>query len=260
MDVTIYMMTDIRNSLDERIDYIVEGNNESNITIIFVHGFGVDKHETAGYFDDVAQRLGKTYKIIRFDFSGCGKSEGKLEEKDYEKWTDDLLAILKFTRDHFKGKIYIFAQSMGTFITSLACPDEIEKTIFTGIPNTNTDFIIKRMIDRFGTRPGAVVNLDGVSEFPRSSGAVQKIGPSFWKVLQTFDPVSTVMKYSQKTKLILIHANQDDVIGTEFLDGFGKIPHVKRIFLDGDHSWKIPEQRNILIEMVLEYFSSDTGR
>lgn len=253
-------MEDIKNSLHERIDYVIEGKKDSDVTVIFVHGFGVDKHETAGYFDDVAKELGKTYRIIRFDFSGCGKSDGKLEEKDYEKWADDLKAVLKFTKEQFSGKMYIFAQSMGTFVTTLASLDGIEKAVFTGIPNTNTDFIKKRMIDRFGSRPGAVVNTEGISVFPRSSGHVQKIGPSFWTVLKDFDPVSAVTEFSKKTKLLLIHANQDEVIGTEFLDTYGNIPNIKRIFLDGNHSWTIPEQRTVLIEAVEKFYSSNMER
>ncbi len=250
------MMIDIKNSLQERIDYIVEGNDNSDVAVIFVHGFGVDKHETAGYFDDVAKELGKTYRIVRFDFSGCGKSEGKLEEKDYMKWADDLSVVLSMVKRQYSGKIFIFAQSMGTFVTSLACLDGIEKTVFTGIPNTNTDFIIKRMIDRFCSRSGSFVNLEGVSEFPRSSGVVQKIGWSFFRVLKDFDPIATVTKFSTKTKLLLIHANQDDVIGTEYLDVYGDIPNVKRIFLDGDHSWKKRDDRIILIETIKQFFSS----
>ncbi|MBI5151795.1 MAG: alpha/beta fold hydrolase [Candidatus Pacebacteria bacterium] len=249
----------ITNSLGERLDTLVEGNAKSTTTIIFVHGFAVDKHETGCFFDDIAQTLGKTFRIVRFDFSGCGKSEGKIEEKDYKVWADDLRCVLEYTKKNFHGNIFICAQSMGTFVTALLNPDGIQKTIFTGIPNANTAYIQEKMVKRFGSRPGAHVDFQGITTFPRSSGKVTKVGPSFWKVLLVFDPEKAVRTFAKKTKLLTVHPKQDEIVGSKFLEVYAKISEVQDEWMDGDHSFSDKSQRETLIQRMFLFFTSPQG-
>ena len=250
------MQTKILNKHGESLDVLIEGNSQSQTTIIFVHGFATDKHETAGYFDDLATAFTKKYRIVRFDFSGCGKSEGKTEEKNYEVWAQDLQSVVEYVKSQFGGQFFIFAQSMGTFITALANPIGIEKTVFTGLPNTNTSYIKEKMLVRFGTREGAVVNLAGITVFPRSSGKSTKIGPSFWKVLEKFNPVQSVTNYSKNTQLFIIHPKQDEIIRLKYLDGYKTIPNITIKWLDGDHSFTKIEDRDLLIQEILLFFST----
>ena len=246
----------ILNPLHEKLDVLVEGNEQAASTIVFVHGFAVDKHETAGYFDDLSLALASEHRIVRFDFSGCGESQGLLEEMTYEKQAKDLEAVLEYVKNTYPGEIHILAQSMGTFVTALLNPLTIEKTVFTGIPNSNTQFIIERITKRFSTRPGAKIDLEGISELPRSSGITQRIGAGFWKSLQNFNPVLTVKEYSQHTNLLIIHPKQDDVVGTLFLEEYASIPTLTAEWMDGDHSFKKLEDREKLIKRVVQFFST----
>lgn len=244
----------ISNQQNELLDIWVEGNENSEMTVIFVHGFAVDKHETQGFFDDLAKELSENFRIIRFDFSGCGESQGNLEEKDYEKWSEDLKSVVDFVKKNYKGSLNILAQSMGCFITALANPTGVKKTIFTGIPNNNTQFIIDKISQRMLSRPGGKINYEGISYFPRSTGKVQKIGPSFWKVLKDFNPYRTVEKFSKKTKLIIFHPKQDEIVGSEFLEEYSMIPKIKIEWVEGDHSFTKKEDRENLIVKIKDFF------
>jgi pimeloyl-ACP methyl ester carboxylesterase len=113
----------IKNNGDEELDTLVEGNENSHTTIIFVHGFGTQKDESYGYFIDVAKALHSNYRTVRFDFSGYGKSQGKQVDVNYKKHAEDLKIILDWTKEKFGGKIYIIAQSMGCFVTAFLSPD-----------------------------------------------------------------------------------------------------------------------------------------
>lgn len=250
------MQTKVLNPYGESLDVLIEGNSQSQTTIIFVHGFATDKHETAGYFDDLTAAFTKKYRIVRFDFSGCGKSEGRTEEKNYELWAQDLQSVVEYVKSQFSGKVFIFAQSMGTFITALANPSGITKTVFTGLPNTNTSYIKEKMLKRFGTREGAVVNLEGITVFPRSSGKSTKLGPSFWKVLEKFNPVQSVTNYSKHTQLLIIHPKQDEIVRLKYLDGYKTIPKITIKWLDGDHSFTKSEDRKRLIQEVIAFFEN----
>jgi len=245
----------IFNSQNEKLDVLVEGNEKSAVTIVMVHGFGTDKHETGDQFDYISHELADLYRIVRFDGSGFGKSEGKSEDFDYFKHAGDLKAVLDYVKQNYKGIIYIIAQSMGTFVTSLLNPQDIAKTVFMGIPNSNTEFIINCFVKRFGIKPGAVINFDGMSLVPRSFGAVQRIGPKYWKTLREFKPVQTVTEFSRHTKLLIIHPKQDEVVGNEFQEEYNSIPNVTIKWINGDHSFKKPKDRIVLIEKIKTFFT-----
>ena len=66
-------MTEIRNKFGERIDALVEGKEDADATIVFVHGSGTDKNEGENLFVDISKTLGKKFRIVRFDFSGFFK-------------------------------------------------------------------------------------------------------------------------------------------------------------------------------------------
>jgi pimeloyl-ACP methyl ester carboxylesterase len=244
----------IINKYNEKLDTLVEGDVNSDITIVFAHGFGTDKHENFEFFDDLAAALKNDYRIVRFDFSGYGKSEGKDEDVTYEKHAADLNSVLEYVKDHFPGKIYILAHSMGTYDTALLSPDGVEKTVFTGIPNDSYTYSYDRLKKRLTTRPGAVFDENGVSLYPRSTGTVQKLGTNFWKSLKSIDPVKLFHEYSLKTKLILFKPLQDEIVGNDGFEGFKKIPTLQYVELNGTHNFKKPEDREVLIKKIIEFF------
>jgi alpha/beta superfamily hydrolase len=66
--------------------------------VILVHGFGVTKEEY-GLFDDIAKTLSEEgILVFRFDFSGCGESEGDYSETSLSKLKQDLSKILEFVK------------------------------------------------------------------------------------------------------------------------------------------------------------------
>lgn len=246
----------ITNIFGESINTLIEGNPTAPVTVIFIHGFGADKNEGGNYFTDIAQALADNYRIVRFDFSGYGNSEGKQEEVNYEKQAKDLEAVLSYVKKNFDGEIYLYAHSMGCFITAMLSPENIKKTVFSSIPNYNTQHLSNFFQNWIVSKPGGSVDTNGISIFPRSAGGVQKIGLSFWKVLEDFDPMKAVSEFAQKTELLIIHAKQDPIIGTEFVKEYADISGVEDIWLNGDHNYTKKEDREILIEKVKEFFNN----
>ena len=247
---------EIRNPHGEKLDTWVEiPESDIKATVIMVHGFGTDKHETAGYFDDISRALvNNQYRVVRFDFSGYGSSEGKQEDNCYIKEVEDLNSILSWVKAAYTEPMYIFAQSMGCWVTALANPDDISKTIMTGVPNSNPQVVVDRVKSRFGSRQGAKLDLASISLIPRSTGKIQKIGPQFWQDLLSLHPVEIIKAYSQKTKLFIVHWNNDEIIGKDFLKEYDAIPGIKIEYLPGTHSVINPEDRNNFIGKMLEFY------
>lgn len=248
----------IINNQNEKIDAWVEWD-EKNIpkaNVVMVHGFGTDKHETAGYFDDIASALvSNNFRVIRFDFTGYGLSEGLQRDACYTKHVGDLNAVIDYVGRTFSEPINIFAQSMGCFVTALTLPDNIGKTIMTGLPNADTNMIIARVTARFGTRPGAVLNYDGISLLPRSTGKIQEIGSKFWKDIKKLRPIDVLGNYAKKSDLLVVSWNNDEIIGRGSLEQYDAIPELQHIWLSGDHSVTNPTDRQEFIKVMLNFYN-----
>jgi pimeloyl-ACP methyl ester carboxylesterase len=245
------MKTATDNIMGEKLEVVVGGNEQAGRVIIFVHGFGVDLHETRGLFDYEAEQLGDRFLTVQFSLSGCGKSEGKSEEMNYEKHAEDLGAVIDWARRQYPGKgLSLITHSMGGFVTLLLSPDGIEKTIMVGLPNHDIRTIKRRILRRFEERRGAVLDTDGISVLPRSSGLMQKIGPSFWRVLEKIEPLSLLRQYAEKTKIKIIHMRSDEILGQDFIDGYHQRSDVESAWIEGDHSVTKLEYRKQLMSEI----------
>ena len=246
----------IKNKFDEELDVVIEGNNDAETTIVFVHGFGMQKDETDHYFVDISNALKDMYRIVRFDFSGYGVSQGKQEESDFKKQASDLEHILKWVLGNFKGNIYIVAHSLGCFVTAFLSPDFVKKNVFTSIPNAGSDLVIRRLEQYFEAKPGAKIVEDKISFIPRSTGEIQKIGQSFWSIFHSFKPIEKITRLSKKTKLLVIKQLQDEIFGTECFEDYKKIPGIVYVEVNGNHSFKNPLERYDMIERIKLFIDS----
>lgn len=247
----------IKNKFGEKLDTWIESpDGLVKANVILVHGFGTSKHETGKYFDDVSEALvADGFRVIRFDFSGYGNSEGLQEDARYSKQIDDLASVYNYTKSSFFEPINIFAQSMGCFVTALTSLDGISKTIMTGMPNSDPQVVINRVSARFGSRPGAKLNIAGISELPRSTGKIQRIGSGFWEDLKKMNPVNEIQAYSQKTKLLIVHWKSDEILGVDYLEDYDKITTLESVWLEGDHGVSKPADRQNFIKVMLGFFN-----
>jgi alpha/beta superfamily hydrolase len=66
--------------------------------VILAHGFAAEKTEK-GTFDDIAKGLIENgFLVYRFDFSGCGESEGDYSKTSLTKLIKDLRSIISFVK------------------------------------------------------------------------------------------------------------------------------------------------------------------
>lgn len=244
----------ITNPGGETLDALIEGKQEAPETLVFVHGFGTDKNEGYNIFADWSKELKDNFTVVRFDFSGYGASDGKQVEVDYQKHSRDLASVLNWARANLNERVSLIAHSMGCFITSLLSPDNIRKSVFSGIPNADTNYIADR-IQEVIRRRGGVVDENGVSEYPRSSGENQKMGASFWKVLRTFDPIDKITEYANKTDLLILHPREDDVIGDQHLEPYQEIEQATYLETPGDHNYSQADDRAAALNTIRNFLA-----
>ena len=246
---------EVRNKFGEKIDTLVEGKMDADTTVVFVHGNGTDKNEGGNLFVDIANGLADKFRIVRFDFTGFGKSEGKQEDVDFKKEAGDLESVLDYVRQNFPGKINIIAHSMGTTVTSMLLPEGINDVVYTGISGTDRFADIERTQRKIISR-GGVVDEGGISLYPRTAGGVQKVGPSFWKIRREFDYVKALREYVYRTNLVVFKPMQDDVVGNDGFEEYKNIKGMKHVELNGSHGFSNPQDRQELIRRIKEFFSN----
>ena len=114
----------------ERPFYIIRGNKNifavlhtpRSITkkkgIIFIHPYAEEKQYIDRIFVHFARLLcSRGYFVMRFDFYGCGDSEGNFEELTFESQISDIQSISnQFTRDTGIGEISLFGVRLGASI------------------------------------------------------------------------------------------------------------------------------------------------
>ena len=85
-------------------------------TIIFLPGYASDMEGTkATALEAWAREAGRSF--IRFDYSGCGQSEGRFEERSLVHWRDDVLSVID---ELATGPVVLVGSSMGGWLMLLA--------------------------------------------------------------------------------------------------------------------------------------------
>ncbi len=85
-------------------------------TIVFLPGYASDMTGTKALaLEEWAKSSGRAF--LRFDYAGCGASEGSFEEQSLTDWRDDALAMID---QAVEGPVVLVGSSMGGWIMLLA--------------------------------------------------------------------------------------------------------------------------------------------
>ncbi len=243
----------INNPWNENLNAVIEGS-EGDLTVVMAHGFGTSMDEL-GLFVEISQKISPIARVLRFDFSSCGQSEGRQEDLDVKKLAGDLGAVLDWVRKEYGGRMIIIAHSLGTVVTRLLSPEGIEKIIFTGVTLPSSEDHVANTQRRLLTnRPGGVLNEEGMSLYPRRNGIFQKIGSSYWSELRKVDPLDLMKVLAQKSQVIILKPKQDEIVGgPEATEVYKTIPNITYLELDGDHNFNDVEDRSKLLEVIFDF-------
>jgi len=101
------------NLLDARID-LPDDRHSKPVTksIIFCHCFTCSK-ETLTTFRLSRLLAAHGYTVLRFDFTGLGKSEGDFSETTFSSTQDDLRCAATFLSEHYQPPAFLMGHSLG---------------------------------------------------------------------------------------------------------------------------------------------------
>lgn len=95
-------------------------------TVIFMHGFTVDKVGMARLYELFARRCQEEgFVVIRFDFFGCGESDGDFRQMTIGSEMNETKAIFDWAKQQpyvDKDRIFLAGHSMGGLLATLMAP------------------------------------------------------------------------------------------------------------------------------------------
>lgn len=93
-------------------------------TILFLCGYGSDMEGSkALHLEAWAKAAGRAF--LRFDYAGCGASEGSFEDETLVTWRDDALRMI----DRIEGPVVVVGSSMGGWVMLLAAKERPERVV-----------------------------------------------------------------------------------------------------------------------------------
>ena len=114
-------MTDTSETL-ERPKLAFRHNKGAAPTIVFLCGYGSDMEGgKALHLEAWATAQGRAF--LRFDYAGCGQSEGSFEDETLATWRDDAVRMI----DMVEGPVVLVGSSMGGWVMLLAAKERPER-------------------------------------------------------------------------------------------------------------------------------------
>ena len=94
-------------------------------TVVFLPGYASDMSGTKALALE-AWAKGSGQAFLRFDYGGCGESEGSFEEQTLADWRDDALALID---EGVEGPVVLVGSSMGGWLMLLVARARPERVV-----------------------------------------------------------------------------------------------------------------------------------
>ncbi len=213
-------------------------------TLVFLPGYASDMSGTkAVALDAWAQANGRA--MLRFDYSGCGASEGAFEDGTLARWRDDALALIDGVT---AGPLVLVGSSMGGWIGLLvaeALPDRIAGFIGIAAAPDFTDW-------GFSQDEKLTIMRDGRFERPSDYGAPLVTTRGFWQSGEAHRMLQRDIAIECPVRLL--HGQRDPDVPwhhSTHLAGKLRSADVQTILVkDGDHRLSRPQDLDLMIATV----------
>lgn len=182
---------------------------EKNAALIIFHGFGGDSgYDENDLYSLVAKRAVKCgVSAVRFDFSGCGKSDGKFEDMDVFREILDAIAILNYVRSLQEvTDIYLLGHSQGGVVAGMLAglySDKVKKLILLAAAATLKEDAKK------GFCMGTEYDTQHIPDYVLVDGQ-HNVGGHYFRIAKNL-PIYEITSCFQGDTL-LIHGMEDEVV------------------------------------------------
>ncbi len=216
--------------------------------ILFLPGYASDMQGSKALaLDGWAADTGRA--MLRFDYAGCGESEGHFEDGTLASWRDDALAMV----DASEGDLVLVGSSMGGWLmllVALARPHRIRALIGLAAAPDFSDW-------GFDAEEKVRILQDGRIEQPSDYGAPMLTTRDFWQSAESQLLLGGPIAFDGPVRLL--HGEADPEVPAwvpQRIAALLRSADVQTIFVkDGDHRLSRPQDIALLlrtVEMLME--------
>ncbi|WP_435412433.1 bifunctional alpha/beta hydrolase/OsmC family protein [Psychroserpens mesophilus] len=203
-------------------------NQKPNYFAVFAHCFTCSS--TLNAVKNISRSLtNHGFGVLRFDFTGLGRSEGEFADSHFSANVDDLLAVNKFLNDHYKAPSLLIGHSLGGAAVLVAASklDTIEAVATIGAPATvdHVKHLFSHDIDRIKDKGKVQVNI---------GGRPFQIDEEFVSDFDKTD-LPSIVKHLRKPLLIL-HSPIDTIVGINNAEQLYHNAHHPKSFVSLDNA------------------------
>ena len=217
--------------------------------VIICHGFGGDKDRPL--LRTIADHLQEAgIATIRFDFNGCGKSEGRFQDMTVLNEIEDAKKVIAYTQKlPWVSDISIVGHSQGGVVASMVA-GQLKKSI-KSVALCAPAAVLRDDALR-GTTQGATYDPHNIPEYvdlPRGL----RMGHDYIATAQTLPIYETAQEY--KGAVLVIHGTWDVVAPYTYGERYHQVYKNSQLILlpQVDHSFTSEEARNRAATEITEF-------
>lgn len=187
--------------------------------VIFSHGFGGDM--TFHLFEPIIQRLNQAgIGALRFDFNGCGKSDGRFENMTVPNEIEDLINVVAYSRQLEVTKcISLLGHSQGGVVTSMVSGElgypQIECEVLLSAASVLRDDALR------GMTHGGHFDPSHLDKETYEVGGGKSIGRPYIQTAMTLPIYETAAKYTGPS--LIINGMADVVVPYTYAERYHKV-------------------------------------
>jgi len=229
--------------------------------IVFCHGFKGNKIGLHRIFVKAARFFCQAgYAVLRFDFSGCGDSEGDHADITIDGQVAEALAAIQFIKESWqvkKDEIFLAGLSMGGAVAALAAarvPDLVGLALWAPVANMYDD--IRGIV---GEGLFAAINAGGMADFMGFA-----LGRPFVESLQKNFPLAAAGDF--KGPALVVHGAGDEEIPHKnaglYQEARKGLPYATDVHLipGADHTFSALQWEKEVFDITAEWLKSNTKK
>lgn len=234
--------------------HIPEGKG-SFPALLMLHGFASNRMGNQDSFVRMGNQLESAgFVVFRFDFSGCGESEGDFFDLTVSREIEEAIALIHFCRQHPEvdpDQFHLLGMSLGSVVASMAAGKhpELIKSLCLWSPAA----VVVDEITKQGTIQGKSVDIIKKQGYMDIRG--RKLGSALIEDVKTLDIYGTAKSYRGLVKII--HGDADDIAPIQYAEKYMELypESAELVTVSGaDHGWASLEDRGILFDETERFF------
>ena len=250
-----YKFVSLKNKKDKTLRGVINFKGdfgEKKPTLIILPAHTEDRNGPMYLYRTIAEYfVEKDYYVVRFDYMGCGDSDGEFKEMTVSTQMSDTLEIFNFIREEgFSEKLYLFGHGLGGFVATLVAPEAKPDKMALLSPDIE---VAKRMDD---TIMYSINKIRPDAEEIDHQGQIMR-HKDFYNDLLSKNAYESAKKYDGEVSIY--RGSVDDKVGLEESDKLNDtFPRSNYVSIrSGNHDLNSTYWRGLMLDDMTEMFEAD---